>query len=122
MSNAHFKDVSYLHPAFREIETLFDNGALAALGIKPRWPAAGNYVPGKHSGFQQSRDFAPFEPDKPVTAAEFERMIAILRQRRGPGVPPAKVDAAKADAKPSQQKALSRAQACRILLDRAEGP
>jgi hypothetical protein len=104
VSNAHFTDVPWTHAAFREIETLFDNGALRAFGVEPRWPAAGGYNAGKHAGFTQKHQFGPFEPDKPVTEAEWHCTIELLSGQKS--APP--TDAAAA-------KSLSRGEACRIV-------
>ena len=81
VSNAHFSDVPWSHPAFREIETLFDLGALRAFGIEPRWPKAGGYDAAKHAGFAQRHQFGPFEPATPVTAAELRHLIRLLQNR-----------------------------------------
>jgi len=105
VSNAHFTDVPWSHAAFREIETLFDNGALRAFGVEPRWPAAGGYNAGKHSGFTQKNNFGPFEPDKLVTAAELRRTIELL-------APQAATQAAHAAAEP---KPLTRGEACQLI-------
>ena len=43
---------SNTHPDFRDVETLFDRGALAVFGIKPRWPDEGGDVADKHAGFK----------------------------------------------------------------------
>jgi hypothetical protein len=107
VSNAHFTDVPWSHAAFREIETLFDNGALRGIGVEPRWPAAGGYNASKHAGFTQKHQFGPFEPDKPVTDAELHRMIELLVERKS--TPPA--DAAAA-------KSLLRGEACRIVWEK----
>ncbi|MBM3887511.1 MAG: FAD-dependent oxidoreductase [Verrucomicrobia bacterium] len=108
VSNAHFTDVPWTHPAFREIETLFDNGALRALGVEPRWPAAGGYNAGKHAGFTQKHQFGPFEPDKPVTEAELRRMIELLTTRAA--TPPFNAAA--------EPQPLARGGACRIVWEK----
>lgn len=105
VSNAHFTDVPWSHAAFREIETLFDNGALRAFGVEPRWPAAGGYNAGKHSGFTQKNNFGPFEPDKPVGEAGLRRTIELL-------VSPAAAPAAQAV---GEAKPLTRGEACRLI-------
>lgn len=112
VSNAHFTDVPWTHPAFREIETLFDNGALRALGVEPRWPAAGGYNAGKHAGFTQKHQFGPFEPDKPVSDIELRRMIEQLDAR--PATPPAQ--------NASGPKPLTRGEACRLIWHRLTTP
>ncbi len=79
ISNAHFTDVPYTHPAFREIETLFDNGVLTVFGIQPRWPKEGGYDASKHAGFKQKNSFGEFHPEQAVTAAEFDQLLAALK-------------------------------------------
>lgn len=79
ISNSHFTDVPYKHPAFRDVETLFDNGLLSVFGIKPRWPDEGGYVASKHAGFRQLQGFGNFEPDRPVAKGEFEQLIPSCR-------------------------------------------
>jgi hypothetical protein len=79
VSNAHFSDVPWQHWAFREIETLFDNRALAAFGIHPRWPEAGGYNPGRDSGFSQARPAWQFEPAKPVEWRELREVLRVVR-------------------------------------------
>jgi len=116
VSNAHFTDVPWSHAAFREIETLFDNGALRAFGVEPRWPAAGGYNAGKHAGFTQKNNFGPFEPDKPVTAAELRAMIRIIESRTVPS--PSRVAPQSAETKPpaaDDAKPLTRGEACRMV-------
>jgi hypothetical protein len=116
VSNAHFTDVPWSHPAFREIETLFDNGVLKALGVEPRWPAAGGYNAGKHAGFTQKHQFGAFDPDKPVTAAELRAMVNIIQtrtlsspDRTAPRTPEPAASAA------SESKPLTRGEACRVV-------
>ncbi len=116
VSNAHFTDVPWSHPAFREVETLFDNGVLRAFGVEPRWPAAGGYDAGKHSGFAQKHQFGPFEPDKPVTAAELRAMIRIIESRTISS--PSRVAPQSVDTKPAaagEDKPLTRGEACRMV-------
>jgi hypothetical protein len=119
VSNAHFSDVPWSHPAFREIETLFDNGVLRALGIEPRWPKAGSYDAVKHAGFTQRHQFGPLEPAKPVTIAELRHMIQIIQHRvvsspgrSGPPTP----EATKQEI--AEAKSLTRGEACRIVYER----
>jgi hypothetical protein len=117
VSNAHFEDVPYTHPAFREIETLFDRGGLVVWGVEPRWPAVGRYIAGKHSGFNQKRQFSPLQPDTPVTARQFDDLIRILQSRTAtsPGRIADQAPAPTTDNKPSP--VLTRAQACQALLN-----
>lgn len=77
VSNAHFTDVSWQHPAFREIETMFDNRLLEPLGVKPRWREVGGYDPKQHAGFTQGRHFGEFSPSKAVSWGE---LIGVLRK------------------------------------------
>jgi hypothetical protein len=118
VSNAHFSDVPWSHPAFREIETLFDNGVLRALGIEPRWPKAGSYDAAKHAGFIQRHQFGPFEPAKPVAAAELRDMIHLI-QSRTISAPdrsePPFPEATKANM--TEAKSLTRGEACRIVYE-----
>lgn len=79
ISNAHFKDIPFSHMAFREIETLFDNGALSPLGIEPKWIAENGYDAGKHSGFKQDYGLWSFHPDTLITGSEFQQMVQILK-------------------------------------------
>ena len=116
VSNAHFTDVPWSHPAFREIETLFDNGVLAAFGVEPRWPAAGGYNAGKHAGFTQKHQFGAFEPDKPATAAELRAMIRIMESRMASSPSPvAPQPAEAAPAAAAESKSLTRGEACRMV-------
>ena len=116
VSNAHFTDVPWTHPAFREIETLFDNGALRALGIEPHWPAAGGYDAARHAGFTQKHQFGSFEPDKPVTTAELRRMISLLADRAI--LSSTRTAPRSATAEPpaaAEPKPLTRGAACRLI-------
>ena len=114
VSNAHFTDVPWSHPAFREIETLFDNGLLRAFGIEPRWPAAGGYNADKHSGFQQKHQFGAFNPDKPVTTAELRGLIHSLRSRTVSS--PTRVAPQTGTLPPADDaKPLTRGEACRMV-------
>jgi hypothetical protein len=81
VSNSHFTDVTYKHPAFRDVETLFDNALLAVFGMAPRWQDEGGYVASKHAGFRQLQGFGNFEPDRPVTKGEVEQLIHIASAR-----------------------------------------
>ncbi|MBI5686617.1 MAG: FAD-dependent oxidoreductase [Verrucomicrobia bacterium] len=119
VSNAHFTDVPWSHTAFREIETLFDNGVLRALGVEPRWPAAGGYNAGKHAGFTQKHQFGAFEPDKPVTVAELCGMIRIIESRTvsSPGLAGPQIPALAASAG-GEAKPLTRGEACRVVWEK----
>jgi hypothetical protein len=77
ISNVHFTDVSWEHPAFREIETMFDNRLLEPLGVKPGWRAVGGYDPKQHAGFTQGQHFGEFSPYKPVSWGE---LIGVLQR------------------------------------------
>ena len=116
VSNVHFADVPYTHEAFREIETLFDCGALAALGVQPRWPAVGGYVAGKHAGFGQQNAFGDLEPQRAVTQQEFTTMLRILQTRTTVSPEPAP-RAPLTDPTEDNSPQLTRAQACQILLE-----
>lgn len=105
VSNAHFSDVPWSHPAFREIETLFDHGVLRGLGVEPRWPQAGGYDAVRHSGFHQKNRFGPFEPDAEVTDTQLTAMIDHLGGR------PA-VD------RPGAGRPITRGEACRLIWKR----
>jgi hypothetical protein len=100
VSNFHFTDVPWSHWAFREIETAFDHRLLGAFGIHPRWVEAGGYDPARNAGFTQRERFGGFEPDRPVTTAQWAELLraaaamrtpspgsGIVRSR--PGAPPA---------------------------------
>ncbi len=125
VSNAHFADVPYTHPAFREIETLFDNGVLQALGIEPRWRAEGGYDGRKHAGFRQLHHFGPFDPDKPVTATELRSMIQIILTRTvtsPEGVPPHLPDPKPSvEATTDQTVPVKRGEACRLVWESLPG-
>lgn len=84
VSNVHFSDVPYTHPAFREVETLFDHGACRIFGFAPQWPNEGRYDPAKHAGFRQKHTIGAFQPDQPVSRAEFERLFAYFAAGEGP--------------------------------------
>ena len=122
VSNAHFTDVPWMHPAFREIETLFDNGALRAFGVEPRWPAAGGYNADKHSGFQQKHQFGAFNPDKPVTAAELRGMIQIILSRTVSSPTRVAPQAVETTAPAADEgKPLTRGEACRMVWQTMTG-
>jgi hypothetical protein len=80
----HFSDVPYTHPAFREIETLFDHGACTIFGFGPQWPKEGRYDAAKHAGFRQKNNLGAFAPEQPVTRAELNRLIAHFVAGEGP--------------------------------------
>ena len=120
VSNVHFDDVPHTHSAFREIETLFDRGALAVLGIKPQWPKEGRYVAAKHSGFRQKNKIGAFRPDEPITKAEFERLIRYLQNGEGPtGTGSVTFSAVSAEASAEPQK-ITRGEACIALAQLVE--
>jgi hypothetical protein len=113
VSNVHFSDVPYTHSAFREIETLFDHGAMTIFGIEPQWPKEGPYDPRKHNGFRQKANIGALQPDNPVSKAEFDRLLRYFKAGEGPlrrqaagGDAPA---AARGDESP---KPLTRGAAC----------
>ncbi len=79
VSNVHFSDVDIRHPAFQAVETLFDNGVLDAIGVKPRWPEAGGYT-GNKDGFSGGKsNFGPFYPDEPITPEDFKALVKRLK-------------------------------------------
>jgi hypothetical protein len=115
VSNSHFTDVTYKHPAFREIETLFDNGLLAVFGVTPRWPNEGGYVASIHAGFRQLQGFGNFEPDRSVTKGELEQLIEIASSRTI--ISPARADPETPAAASQKDDALiTRGEACARLL------
>jgi hypothetical protein len=79
VSDVHFTDVAPTHWAFREVETLFDNRALEAFGIRPRWPEAGGYNPARDEGFAVSRRTGELLPSKPVVWKELAETLWALR-------------------------------------------
>jgi len=82
-SNAHFTDMPHESSAFREIETLYDNGALATFGIKPLRPEYGSWdrKPSKNVSYDQKLGRMPFHPSKPVTWKELVDVIRLLQRR-----------------------------------------
>jgi hypothetical protein len=123
VSNAHFSDVPWSHPAFREIETLFDLGALRAFGIQPRWPKAGGYDAAKHSGFIQRHQFGILEPARSVTAAELRHLIRLIQNRTtsapGRSAPPGPEEN---QGRSVEAKSLTRGEACRIVYESVSTP
>ncbi len=75
VSDVHFTDVAPTHWAFREIETLFDNRALVAFGVRPRWPEAGAYNPARDEGFAASKRSGEFLPARPVLWKELAETL-----------------------------------------------
>lgn len=91
VSNVHFSDVDIRHPGFQAIETLFDHGALEAIGIKPKWPLAGSYGENKDGFDARKSNFGPFHPDTPITRDDFAALVNRLKnQDRQPVFPPGK--------------------------------
>ncbi len=84
VSNLHFADVPWSHPAFREIETLFDHRLLAPFGVEPRWRSAGGYDAEHNAGFATGRVFGDFQPDRPVTQAEFGALLRLIANHPAP--------------------------------------
>jgi hypothetical protein len=84
VSNVHFSDVAPESPAFREIETLYDNQALETFGIKPLWPKYGSWD--KHAdlnaGYGQDYGFYQFLPSRHVTWRELVDVIRAASQRQ----------------------------------------
>lgn len=115
VSNAHFSDVPYTHPAFREVETLFDHGACTIFGIAPQWPKEGGYDAAKHAGFRQKNNLGTFQPDQPVSRAAFERLFAYFAAGEGPlRIQPAKPAVTAPAAAAGSAEPLSRGEACRL--------
>jgi len=76
VSNVHFEDVPYDHAAFRDIETLFDHGLLAAFAVQPMWPKLGGFNAERNLGFLQKHGiFGKFEPERAVTWQELIDML-----------------------------------------------
>ncbi len=116
VSNVHFSDVSFRHPAFQAIETLFDLGVLEAIGIQARWSQAGGYAE-KNDGFDHRKsNFGLFYPDKPVKLNELEALIESIRLLKAPNAA-AKEKAGTAEEK-DKSVALTRAQALDLLWKR----
>jgi hypothetical protein len=84
VSNAHFSDVPWSHPQFRELETLYDNGILTAFGVEPIWKKYGSYNQAKFGGFAQANGFIAFHPDEPVTEDELVRVLRLIRGKPSP--------------------------------------
>jgi hypothetical protein len=83
ISNMHFSDVPPEGEAFREIETLYDNHALEALGFKPIWPTRGtDDKPTNPGGYQQGYGFYEYFPSKAVTWGELLAVIRAADQRK----------------------------------------
>lgn len=107
VSNVHFADVSYEHPEFREIETLFNHGLLKALGVMPQWPQVGLFNPTRNIGFSQKHGtFGKFEPDKPLLWGELLELLQQWKLRR----PDQKVSGAALSKRPSAPELLEWAQ------------
>ncbi|WP_165841001.1 FAD-dependent oxidoreductase [Larkinella punicea] len=111
VSNSHFTDVPFSHPAFRDVETLFDRGALKVLGVEPRWPQAGGYNAQKHMGFGQRSNFGAFRPNAPISATEFQQLIQVLRSGNPTFLPPGELVASASNALPPAPESLTRAAA-----------
>lgn len=84
VSNFHFTDVAWNHPAFREIETLFDHRLLAPFGIGPRWPSAGGYDAARNSGFARAAPAVEFHPEAAVSRGEFSALVHAVANRPAP--------------------------------------
>jgi len=84
VSNEHFKDVPYLHPAFRDVESLYDNGVLQVFGMEPLWPKFGSWdeQASRNVGYEQDFGFRQFLPEKEVNWRELTGAIHILQARR----------------------------------------
>jgi FAD-dependent oxidoreductase family protein/S-layer family protein len=84
VSNQHFKDVPYLHWAFRDVESLYDNSVLQVFGMDPVWPKFGSWdeQASRNVGYGQDFGFREFYPDKEVTWKELAGAIHILQMRK----------------------------------------
>ena len=84
VSNEHFKDVPYLHPAFRHVESLYDNGVLQVFGMEPLWRMFGSWdeQASRNVGYEQDFGFRQFLPEKEVNWRELTGAIHILQARR----------------------------------------
>lgn len=115
VSAIHFSDVSYNHPDFRAIETLFDRGILPILGIEPRWSKVGGYAE-RNDGFDHRRsNFGSFFPDKAITVSEFRRMIHRLKFPQGE-----EPEASSGNGTAQPEEALTRASAVSYLVGELE--
>ncbi|MGV3557392.1 FAD-dependent oxidoreductase [Larkinella arboricola] len=115
VSNMHFTDVPFNHPAFRDVETLFDRGALRVLGVEPRWPKAGGYNAAKHMGFEQRSNFGAFRPDDPISATEFQQLIQVLQTGNNMALPTAESVVSDSPALSAAPDRLTRAAAVSYL-------
>lgn len=121
VSNAHFQDVPYSHPAFRDIETLFDHGALPAFGIEPHWPQEGPYNAAQHAGFRQKNTFGTFRPDDPVGAHEWTALIDTLTENSR-WSPSSNAAGHARSARHDVGAPLTRGEACQRLMGRMSPP
>jgi hypothetical protein len=69
---------------FREIETLYDAGQLAAFGVVPQWPRFGPYNQNKFGGFMQAMGFTQFLPKQTVTWKELLETLRALPESADP--------------------------------------
>lgn len=81
VTDIHFTDVPYTHWAFREIETLFDNGVLSAFGILPRWPQFRTYASKTHMGYLGGETVREFQPNQNVTESQWNVLLRLVRER-----------------------------------------
>jgi hypothetical protein len=76
VSGHHFTDVPHTHWAFRDVETLHDSGLLSVFGLPALWPEAGGYQGPRHAGFARPESRRQFNPNEPVTAAQWRQLLA----------------------------------------------
>jgi hypothetical protein len=115
VTHSHFNDVAYTHPAFQAIETLCDNGMLEPLGFIPLWRKRGAFDPKRDVGYQAMQAYGNFEPDKPVTGAEFAALIRAIKERGIVSPGKAEFVVVPAEIPPLPVGPLTRAIACQYL-------
>jgi hypothetical protein len=115
VSDVHFQDVPYQHWAFRDVETLFDNGVWKPFGILPLWPQYRTYESRTHMGYLTGKANREFKPDEPVTGDQFRALLKLMSERTiGQGNP------ANDDVLTTSGPAITRGTAC-VLLEAALG-
>ena len=81
VTHSHFPDVPYTHPEFKAIETLTDNGMLEGIGFIPLWRKRGEFDAKRDAGYQSQESYGNFEPDRPISTAEFVAIIRAIKER-----------------------------------------
>jgi hypothetical protein len=121
VSNQHFKDVPWTMAEFREIETLYDAGQLAAFGVVPQWTRFGSYNQNKFGGFMQAMGFTEFLPNQAVTWKELLETLRALpgsadpKQELGPFYQTLTRDTPLAKTPLNPEAAVTRSQASAVL-------